>query len=100
MGARKKDESPLPEGWAASPETVLHQTGRRRPDVSELCREWVWGCDPSEDPVGRQIVETCGTANPEVRELQERGGKTRQGEERGPVVGVLGRGGWGELEEG
>ena len=39
----------------------------------------VQGCNPSEDPVGRQIVETCGAANPEVWELQERGGKTRTG---------------------
>lgn len=33
--------------------------------------------NPGEDLVGRQTVETRGAATPEVRELQERGGKTR-----------------------
>lgn len=53
---------------------MLRWTGWGRPEISELCRERV-----CEDPVGRQIVETCGAADPEVQELQERGEKTREG---------------------
>lgn len=94
MRARKKDESSPPKGWAVSPETQCC-TGEGEGDhVSELCRKRVWDCDPSEDPVGRQIVETHGAANPEVWELQEKGGKTRWGKEglpRGVRMGRLGR---------
>lgn len=37
--ARKKDESPLPEGRAMFPERARHRGGAGEPDVSELGRE-------------------------------------------------------------
>lgn len=87
MGARKKHESLPPKGWAVSPETQCYIGEGEGDHVSELAklsaRKRVWDCDPSEDPAGRQIVETHGAANPGVWELQEKGGKTRWGKKGG-----------------
>lgn len=96
VGAREKDESPLPEGWVVSPETqcCAGQGGgdqRSQSFVERGCARTQWA--------GR-LWKHVGQPTWRSRSSRKGEGRLGRGEGRGPEVGVFRWGGWGELEEG